>query len=172
MEGLRNSLMIPAAGTIFMVYGCVDALMRMVKIRYSVKDENGKMLLPHPYKPWVVPAGKEEEAEGAYRSFKMYENVKEWTMFSMPLMWIFSVYGGAIPYTNRKPWILESVVGFSTAAWVLGNKWYIDGYIKSSEDRLVGFQTRTRVFRFWFYGSLVSLVCSGLERFDVSLPGK
>jgi hypothetical protein len=172
MEGLRTAFMAPAAGTILMVLGCASSIFAMNKVRYGVKDDNGKPLLTHPYTPWQVHKGHEEECDNAYRCFKMYENVKEWAFFSMPLMWIFSVFGGSLPYANGKPWLVEGAVVLSAAAWMLGNKWYIDGYIKSAKDRMPGFQLRTKVFRFWLVGSAAGILCSALERFGVSLPGK
>ena len=173
MEELRDSLLAPAAGTVFMVLGCASAITSMNAVRYNVKDDNGKMLLSHPYKPWAeVPKGKETEWENSFRAFKMYENVKEWTFLSLPLMWTFSCFGGAIPYANGNPRAVEAAVMISSVAWMVGNKWYIEGYIKSTQDRMPGFTLRLQVFKFWLFGSLAGVAGAGLERFGVSLPGK
>ena len=119
MDGLQHSLLAPTCGTFILVLGCVDAMMQMVHVRYSAeaKDENGKSLLPHPYKPWEVPVSKQDPTQPppeiydkAYRAFKMYENVKEWTFLSLPLMWTFAVYGKnalqpLAAFVAAAPWI-------------------------------------------------------------------
>ena len=73
----------------------------------------------------------------AFRTFRAYENSKEWAAMSMPAMLVMSLYGGYVPYvsdrTNR--W----VVGLTATAWCAGNVLYCNGYAKSNEERMPGF---------------------------------
>ena len=88
MEGLRQSLMAPSAGTIVMLFGCFHAMGEQGKLRYAAKDDDGKPLLKHPYEPWVPIDPKYKNlTDAAYRGFKMFENVKEWTLMSGMFFW-------------------------------------------------------------------------------------
>jgi hypothetical protein len=140
-----------------MLLGCFSAMMEMVKTRYAAKDDNGKPLLPHPYAPWVpVETKYQAKADKAYRGFKMFENVKEWTLMSLPLMWLFWLYGGTLPYITEP--LMDGAVVASSLAYVVGTHWYIFGYIESPEKRLKGFNLRRRACEFWLFGSLASFV--------------
>lgn len=108
MDALRYSLMAPAGATVLMTLGCFHAMSEMSKSRYAAHDDNGKPLLPHPYTPWkpVLGAKNQEKADDAYRAFKMFENVKEWTLLSLPLMWTFWLYAGSLPLSVI-PWPMQ-----------------------------------------------------------------
>mmetsp|Transcript_4775 Transcript_4775/g.7456 ORF Transcript_4775/g.7456 Transcript_4775/m.7456 type:complete len:172 (-) Transcript_4775:279-794(-) len=157
MEGLRQSVMAPAGGTILMLFGCFSAMSEMVKTRYAVKDEKGRPVLPHPYSPWVPVDPKYQlKADAAYRAFKMFENVKEWTVLSLPLKWLFWLYGGTLPYVTQP--MVDGAVVLSSIVYLVGTNWYIFGYIQGPEKRLKGFKLRRRVCEFWLFGSAGSFL--------------
>merc|ERR1712238_190998 len=130
MDALRHSLLAPTCGTFVMVLGCVDSMMAMIKVRYGAKDDNGKPLLPHPYKPWEIAGGGDEKegqhkeiADKAYRAFKMFENVKEWTSISLPFMWTFAVYGKGmtgVPYVSDD--LVDGAVVLSSLVYAWANR--------------------------------------------------
>ena len=167
MEALRHSLFAPSTTTFLLTVGCVQAMMEMVKIRYAAKDENGKPLVRHPYEPWNVPTDPKykEALDKVYRSFKMFENIKEWTFMSLPLIWIFAIYGGALPYMTD--FILDGIILGTGALYAFGNGLYINGYIEAPEKRLQGFTLRKRISIFWMWGSAISLLWAGLSRFGL-----
>ncbi len=167
MEALRHSLFAPSATTFVMVFGCVQAMMEMVKLRYAAKDDNGKPLLGHPYEPWNAPADPKykDAVDKAYRSFKMFENVKEWTFLSLPIMWIFAIYGGALPYMTQN--IIDGIILSSGALYAISNVMYVYGYVEAPEKRLQGFKLRRKVVNLWLLGSVLSIFWGGLVRFGL-----
>lgn len=177
MDALRHSLLAPSCGTFVMVLGCVDSMMAMIKVRYSAKDDDGKPLLPHPYKPWEIPGGGGDEKDGgkhaaiadkAYRAFKMFENVKEWTAMSLPFMWTFAVYGKGMagcPYVSDD--LVDGAVVLSSLVYAYANRKYTRAYIESTEKRTKSFYLRTNVVKFWLAGSAISLFHGILKRLGV-----
>jgi hypothetical protein len=166
MEGLRNSLLVPAGSSVFMIMGCLQAMQAQAVVRYTVKDENGKMLLPHPYAPWIpVPKEYQSKADDAYRAFKMYENVKEWALISIPLMWTSFVFCGGLPCMNQAR--AEALIAITTAVYMYGNNVFIKGYLESADARLQGFQLRKNVVISWILISIVSMGYTALKRFGV-----
>jgi hypothetical protein len=159
--------MAPSAGTIVMLFGCFHAMGEMIKIRYAAKDDAGKPLLPHPYTPWTpVDPKYHKMTDKAFRSFKMFENVKEWTLLSVPLMWIFSLYGGTLPLVDDD--MVDVAVVLSSAFYAYATSQYISGYIESPKNRLKGFQIRRRVCEFWLFGSVGSVFWAALQRFGLT----
>ena len=161
MEGLRHSLFAPAASSFFMVMGVATAVKEQIKFRYAAKDDDGKALYPHPYRPWTeVDPKYKEMGEKAWRAFKMCENVKEWAFFSFPLIWIVALFGGSLPYVE------ESYVSYflvvTSFLYHYGNHQYIYGYVESPEKRLSGFKLRMKIFQIWLLASGVSLMGYGL----------
>lgn len=157
MDALRHSLMAPAGGTVLMLVGCFHAMIEMIKIRYAAKDDNGKPLLPHPYSPWMPVEPKyQDKADAVYRAFKMFENVKEWTLLSLPLMWVFWLYAGSLPFASDA--MADGAVILSSLAYVVASHWYTVGYIESPEKRMKGYQLRSKVINFWLFGSLGSFL--------------
>jgi hypothetical protein len=158
---------------------CVDSMMEMIKVRYSdeAKDpETGKSLLPHPYKPWTEPSNDKQKAifDKAYRSFKMFENVKEWTFMSLPLMWTFAVYGKSVTSgmrsmfgVNAKDCYVDGLVVVSALLYSITNRQYSKGYVRSPEERVQPFYLRTNVVKFWLFGSGSSLVYTFLQTLNV-----
>lgn len=166
MEGLRHSLLAPSGATVLMLFGTFDAMKKMIMVRYASVDDNGKPLFPHPYEPWqTVDPKYKEQAGKAYRAFKMFENVKEWTLMSLPLMWVFSIYGGGVPHVTDS--IMDGLIMTSSGLYMLGNHWYVEGYISAPKNRLTGFKVRRRVVEFWLFGSFLSVVWGGLSRFGI-----
>lgn len=189
MDGLQHSLLAPTCGTFILVLGCVDAMMQMVHVRYSAeaKDEQGKSLLPHPYKPWEVPVSKPDSTQPpppeiydkAYRAFKMYENVKEWTFLSLPLMWTFAVYGKnavqpCVAFVAASPWIpmttetmIDSTVVLTSVLYAVANRQYVTGYIASVDGRIPPFYRRTNIVKFWLTASALSLAYACFQRVNL-----
>jgi hypothetical protein len=113
--------------------------------------------LPHPYCPWEkVDPKYQVKADTAYRAYKMFENVKEWTLLSIPLMWTFWLYGGSLPYVTEP--MVDTAVGITSLLYFVGTNWYIYGYIEKPEARLKGFKLRRRVCEFWLFGSAGSFL--------------
>lgn len=157
-----------AAGTASIIGSVVLAMLKMMKVRYAVKDDNGKKLLPHPYKPWSEHKGHEAEVEEAYRAYRAYENSREWLVLSLPIFWLFSAYASSLPFVSEN---IADLLSFGTAiAWAVGNYLYVSGYTKSAAGRMTGFKIRTLMFRIWFYSSFPSLFIVALKRFGVELP--
>lgn len=147
--------------------GTFDAMMTMIKIRYSKVDDNGKSLLPHPYQPWDKPSDPKYQSDfdDAYRASKMFENVKEWTLMSLPIMWCYAIYGSAIPFMSDGK--VEISILLSTFTWMYGTYHYTRGYVKSVDERIFGFKIRTYSAQFWMFGAGAGLVAGLLERFDL-----
>jgi len=138
----------------------------MIKPRYAAKDDNGKSLLPHPYAPWTpVPPKNQAQADEAYRAYKMYENVKEWTFLSLPLLWTSALFGEALPFLTHNR--VDALIAGTSLVWMYGNSKYISGYLKSPEDRIFGFRIRTRTTIVWLVVSSLSLGYTFLQRFNI-----
>ncbi|CAB9497001.1 expressed unknown protein [Seminavis robusta] len=166
MEGLRHSLLAPSGATVVIIFGTLDAMMTMIKTKYSAKDDNGKMLFPHPFAPWTkVDPKYEDQADKALRAWRMFENVKEWTFMSLPLMWIFAGFAGSIPKVTDQ--MVDIAVVTSTIGYCYGNYLFSKGYIESPEKRLKGFNVRTNVVKFWLGGSAIAVVCTALQKYGV-----
>mmetsp|Transcript_7112 Transcript_7112/g.11808 ORF Transcript_7112/g.11808 Transcript_7112/m.11808 type:complete len:171 (-) Transcript_7112:537-1049(-) len=166
MEALRYSILAPSAATFFMIFGCIDAMKKQIEVRYACLDDNGKKLFDHPYSPWEkVDPKYQKQADDAHRAFKTYENVKEWTFLTLPLMWMFALFGGTIPYVTDIT--VEVTVLVSSVVYMAANHMYTVGYMESAEKRLTGFLLRTNVAKFWMVASAVSLLTAALERFCV-----
>ena len=156
MEALRFRLAVPSSATVLMTWGCFHAMKVMIKPRYETKDDDGKSLLPHPYAPWTaVPEKNKKQADEAYRAYKMYENVKEWTFLSLPLMWTTAVFAGCLPFMNQGR--VDALIAGTSLIWMYGNSKYVTGYVKSPDDRIFGFRIRTRTTIVWL---AVSSVCA------------
>lgn len=166
MEGLRHSLLAPAGGTVLVLYSTVDALMRMIKVRYSAKDDAGKPLFSLPYAPWDKPDAKyDDQSAKVLRAFRMFENVKEWTLMGLPMMWIFSLYGGGLPYVTDN--IMDVATIGSSLAFGIANTMYATGYIESTQGRLKAFAIRKTVIQFWLYGAVIGVGCGALNKFGI-----
>ena len=167
MEALRHSLFAPSTTTVMMVYGIINAMSCMIRDRYKCKDDNGKPLLPHPYEPWNSPTDPKykEATDKAYRGFKTFENVKEWAFITMPVMWVFAIYGGALPYMTQQR--MDGVILASGALYTVATHLYTSGYVESAEQRITGFKLRLKVCQFWLLGAVVSLLWSGCCHFGI-----
>eukprot|EP00934_Nitzschia_sp_Nitz4_P002907 Nitzschia sp. Nitz4//scaffold7_size249615//228970//229473//NITZ4_001215-RA/size249615-processed-gene-0.164-mRNA-1//1//CDS//3329558556//2897//frame0 len=166
MEALRFSLVAPMTNTILMTFGVAHAMKEMIKIRYACKDEEGKLLLPHPYAPWEkVDPKYQDQVDSAYRAFKMFENVKEWAFLCLPPMWIVALNGSALPYVSND--IMDAITVLSGGVYCVATYMYIQGYLTSATDRLRGFQIRTKVAAFWLYGSGLSTAWVALQKFGL-----
>lgn len=168
MEGLRQALLAPACGTFLLLGGCIVAMKDMVECRYSLKDENGKILLRHPYKPWEPVDQKHEEmAERAFRAFKMNENVKEWTFMSVPLVWSIAIFGGDLPYVT--PIMVDTFVIASCLSYALVNHRYIKGYVESPSRRIQAFYLRFTIWKIWLILAGLCLLWGILQRFGLDI---
>lgn len=167
MEGLRHTLFAPSTTTFMMVCGVAHAMSAMIKPRYKCKDENGKPLLPHPYEPWKVPDDpkSKEATDKAYRAFKMFENVKEWTFLTMPVMWVFAIYGGDLPYITEN--MMDGVILISGTVYAAATHMYASGYLEAPDKRITGFKLRRKVAEFWLFGAASALLWGGLMRIGV-----
>lgn len=166
MEGLRHSLLAPAGASIMIMFSVADAMKTSIAVRSEAKDDNGKPLFPHPYAPWSkVDPKHQDKADKAYRGYRMFENVKEWTFLSLPLMWIYSLYAGQLPYVSDA--LVDTSVVVSAAAYVAFNGMFVKGYVEAPEKRSQGFKLRMNVVKFWLFGSAAAVFYSSLERFGI-----
>jgi len=140
----------------------VAALLQHTKYHDSITDEAGKKLLDFPYNPNQQIKGRDEEVSKAFRTHRAYENSKEQCQITMPFMFVFSLYGGSIPYLSERT--TRWVVGTTAAGWCIGNILYVTGYMKSNEGRTTGLRVRTLCARVFMYGSIVSLGCYGYKK--------
>lgn len=168
MEDLRQTLLAPACGTFLLLVGCIIAMKDMVKCRYAAKDDKGKIVLQHPYRPWEPPVDPKhrELAEIAFRSYKMNENVKEWAFLSLPLLWIVAIFGGCLPYVTND--IVDGFVILSSTTYAYANYQYIKGYVAAPENRIQGFYLRFNIWKIWLFLSGISLSWSILQQFVFS----
>eukprot|EP00562_Extubocellulus_spinifer_P009201 CAMPEP_0178507436 /NCGR_PEP_ID=MMETSP0696-20121128/20214_1 /TAXON_ID=265572 /ORGANISM="Extubocellulus spinifer, Strain CCMP396" /LENGTH=164 /DNA_ID=CAMNT_0020136915 /DNA_START=398 /DNA_END=892 /DNA_ORIENTATION=+ len=162
MEGLRDTLLVPASASVAMVMGSVVPMMSQALLRGGLKDDNGKPVFSTPYKPWEVPAKYASEGDDLYRAHKAAENIKEWTFHVIPLMWTFFIFGGGIPYIGDSA--MEGAVALSTATWLFGCYKYFTGYQGSANGRQTGFMIRFLVVFFWLSGSAIGLGCAAWNR--------
>ena len=161
----QEAFLAPAAGTVAVIFTCIEAMKVQSRQRYAVLDGKGNKVLPHPYKPWTTHAGKEKEVEGAYLAHRAYENSREWATYTIPLLWLFSVYTSAIPYV--RPPHVQLALTLLTAGYCYGNVLYVKGYAESAEGRLKGWRLRTLCFRALAYGAAAGIVYAGLMIFGL-----
>eukprot|EP00980_Cylindrotheca_fusiformis_P000879 scaffold232_cov91-Cylindrotheca_fusiformis.AAC.4 len=158
MEEIRHTLFAPAASSFLLIMGVLSAVQENVKHRYLAKDDNGKLLLSHPYSPWEVPADSKYKklTDRAWRAFKMTENIKEFTFASLPLVWTFGIFGGCLPYVSNTA--VTAILLSSTSVYAYGNYKYMHGYVEAPEKRLEGFGLRIKVFQLWVLLTVGSLL--------------
>ena len=77
------------------------------KIRYA--ERSGPV---HPYRPWADTA---KNADAHYRAYKACQNVLEWTVYSLPLLWLYVLYTPAIPRIGRALSWFGAVLGLALA---------------------------------------------------------
>jgi hypothetical protein len=70
-------------------------------------------------------------------------------------MWLFTIFGGSLPYVNQD--IIDVVVVVSCLTYSVGNYWFAMGYISAPEKGEKGFRLRLSVV---FFGYLVLLFLS------------
>ena len=171
-RALLQELLLPgAAGTVCMVISTALTIVDQSKVRYAAVDDNGKSVLPHPYRPWApVPDGCKAAADKAYRAYKAYTNCVEWCLLSLPPFWLFAIYGGSIPYAPQQA--VDTAAVATAIAWSVANSQYFKAYVHDAAARAPYFKIRTLVFRFWLYGSAAAIGCAGLSYFGVDLPGQ
>jgi hypothetical protein len=88
LDALQLVCLPAALGTFAIVYSSITGMMAMSKIRYAKEEK-----FEHPYQPW-----KEDDPRG-FRAFKAFGNMLEWTVFSVPCLWLYVLYTPAIPCT-------------------------------------------------------------------------
>ena len=174
MEDLRSSLVAPCVTTTLMIFGLLHSMQEYVKIKYKAIDDNGKSLLPHPYEPWIKDTTLDKKylplVDKAYRAFRMFENVKEWTFLSIPIMFIFHIYGSNLPYISdekRMFNIMDYVTIGSGMFYLYATNLFIKGYIESANLRLKGFKLRRRLCEFWLFGTIISLLWFVIEKYYI-----
>lgn len=158
-----------AAATVGMVAGTTFKLLGMIKPRYALKGDDGKPLLQHPYRPWQeVPEEHREGAEKAYRAFKAFENSKEWMLLTLPLVWVFSACGEAVPRLPQAG--VQAITAGLSAGYILGDHLFFSGYCQSASKRMKGFRIRTNCCKALIALASVSAACLGLRALGVPLP--
>eukprot|EP00980_Cylindrotheca_fusiformis_P021552 scaffold8397_cov90-Cylindrotheca_fusiformis.AAC.6 len=160
MEGLRQSLIGPAASSFMLSMGSLYAIVVNIKHRHMAKDDDGKELLPHPYSPWEIPPDSKHKAmaDKAWRAFKIAENIQENTVLSLPLVWIMGIFGTSTCPSHVTDKMVSTFLVSSTCIYTYANYKYIHGYVESPEKRLGGFFLRMKVFMAWTLLSGASIV--------------
>ena len=158
-----------AVATVGLTGNSVFSLLKMIRARYSVKTSEGKPAFPHPYRPWEVPEGTPEAgAEKAYLAYKAFENSKEWLQLILPLVWVLSLSGEAVPYVTQT-WVQLLTLGLA-GGYAIGDRMYFSGYTESTSKRVRGFAIRTLFCQGLLAASGVSAACLGLRAMGVALP--
>ncbi len=138
---LQLSLMPAALGTVAVVYSNVLCMYTLNKIRYA--ERSGPV---HPYRPWADTA---KNADAHYRAYKACQNVLEWTVYSLPLLWLYVLYTPAIPRIGRALSWFGAVLGLALARF---NAAYAEAYAGSADARVKPFYRRIRIFQVLFLG--------------------
>ena len=158
-----------AVATVGLTGNSVFSLMKMIRARYSVKTSEGKPAFPHPYRPWEVPEGTPEAgAEKAYLAYKAFENSKEWLQLILPLVWVLSLSGEAVPYVTQTG-VQLLTLGLA-GGYAIGDRLYFSGYSETAPKRIRGFFIRTLFCQGFLVASAVSAACLGLRAMGVALP--
>ena len=89
-----------------------------------------------------------------YRAFRAQENMKEWAVITIPLLWLFSTFVKRVPVVGEYEWILTLLAGH-VYAWF--NRKYYEGYVESAEGRVEPFKMRTNVVKFLLFGTCASM---------------
>jgi len=147
MREMQLAFLPAALGTIPVVYANIQAMGIMGKVRYADRSKE-----VHPYRPW---ADEREDAEPHFRAFKACQNVTEWTVYIVPLIWMFVLYTPAIPVIGRYVAWCAAPLGLAIGYYFIK---YIEGYIVSAEGRLQPFYKRARCVRLLFYGALAGII--------------
>ena len=100
MDELRSAFLPAAVATCVMAYSCISGMKAVSKYRYAVKDKAGKSIFEHPYRPWVSKLDVPEK-DAHYRAFKANENQREWFVYTLPFLFLFSAYGSGLPYIGK-----------------------------------------------------------------------
>ena len=123
----------PAIGTLAICGTYANCMVSFVSLRSKKKT------IKLPYRPW------EDTDEETYRSFRAVENIREWNTFSVPLIWMFSVFGKEVPVVGPYiPLASVAVAGF----YSLLCKVYCSTYTEKTEKRVRSFWLRMRLVQF------------------------
>jgi hypothetical protein len=137
----------------------IMGMMTMGKVRYATEK------FAHPYKPWVDDHNDKEGQH--YRGFKACSNCVEWTVYSVPCLWIFVIYAPAVKILPTVGPLVAPFAGYAGGATALGyayfNKKYVEGYMQSADGRLAPFHARTAAFKVLIYGALAGVGCAAVE---------
>ena len=159
MRELQLACLPAAIGTIGVVYSNITNMRLMSKVRYA--GPAGRDV--HPYKPWADDA---VDAEPHFRAFKACQNGVEWTVYAVPVLWLYVLYTPAIPYVGTLLSWAGAALGLAFGYF---NVRYVEGYIVSSEQRLKPFYQRTRTIRALFYGAGAGIVASVVQALGFGL---
>ena len=151
----------------------------MGKIRYAKKD------FQHPYKPW---SDDHNDKEGKhYRGFKACQNCVEWTVYTVPSLWLYVLYTPALEVVPKVGPVVAPYLPLAGGAAAMVYSYfnvkhaltlartrhpqcgpsnavrvcrYVEGYMESAEGRLKPFYARTNAFKFLIYGAFVGIGAS------------
>ena len=101
-------------------------------------------------------------------AYKAYENSKEWTQLMLPLVWVLSLSGEAVPYATQTG-VQLLTLGLA-GGYAIGDRLYFSGYSQSVSKRMRGFGIRTIFCQGLLIASGVSAACLGLRAMGVALP--
>mmetsp|Transcript_136465 Transcript_136465/g.193021 ORF Transcript_136465/g.193021 Transcript_136465/m.193021 type:complete len:158 (-) Transcript_136465:70-543(-) len=144
LVALQRLLFAPAVGTSVILFSTISGIKAFATARYAIKG------FEHPYAPW-----KENQSDAKIlRGFKATQNSAEWTTYTLPFVWILSVYGPAVPVVGP---YTEFAVGALCCVYAYGNVRYVPAYMESAEARITPFKIRTNAFKGLAFGSLIAL---------------
>lgn len=158
LKGLQLSLLPAAIGVSAVVFSNIQCMTVLGELRYS----DGQKV--HPYRPW---ADKAATADPHFRGYKACMNVLEWTVYYVPMLFLYVIYTPALPVVGRVtipgtpdllllPWC-GAVGGLAFANL---NVKYVKGYMNSVEGRLKPFYRRTNVFKLTVYLTFAGIAAS------------
>ena len=160
MRELQLACLPAAIGTIGAVYSNITNMRAMSKVRYAAPGSRKEV---HPYKPW---ADDRVDAEPHFRAFKACQNGTEWTVYVVPVLWLYVLYTPAIPYVGTSLSWAGALLGLAFGYF---NVKYVEGYTVSADQRLKPFYLRTMTIRALFYGAGAGIVASVAQALGVGL---
>ena len=101
-------------------------------------------------------------------AYKAFENSKEWLQLILPLVWVLSLSGEAVPYVTQTGAQLLTL-GLA-GGYAIGDRLYFSGYSETASKRIRGFYIRTFFCKGFLVASAVSAACLGLWAMGVALP--
>lgn len=137
-----TDILAPSIGTLFIWASYANCMTGLVNIRKATKS------VTLPYRPWL------HTDEKVYRAHRAVENIREWTVMTVPMIWVFSLFAKHLPVVGE--YVPITTVGVSVMYAVLA-RLYFNGYASSMEERVRPFWIRMRLVQALLGANIISL---------------